>query len=145
MKQRRLSYSLVSLLIVFTACCVFLALLPTIQKYYAWSVIKKELAAVSGNPEFLQFGYEETLAAARPVFVSTIEQLVELGPDATKDEKYRLFKELTYRLYHLDETVETVERETFYESKWMIASIVGISKTEEECLEFENNLMIWRD
>ena len=114
-------------------------------KQYNWHRTKVRLAEYAKSDGYLKYGYPETMEAARPIFRRLIDQLIESGPDAPRDQQYALFKQLTYDLYHIDEAVETVEREQFYETTWGIASIVGIGATREESDDFEDKLMIWRD
>ena len=145
MKAIPRNFSLLFLLGFLACVCVGLALMPIIVKHYNWTTTKRELIEYTRSDEYLKYGYPETMAAARPIYQTLVDGLIECGPDATIDDKNALMKQLTYDLYHLDENVETVEREQFYDTTWGIAYIVGVGSTPEEGLDFEQKLMEWRD
>ena len=116
-----------------------------IVKHYNRKSFERKLVECTNEHGYLKGGYPETMDAARPIFKRFVNDLIKIGPDAKQPDKYALIKQLTYDLYHLDQKVETVERDIFYSTTCKIAAIAGIGLTPKESQEFESNLEKWRD
>ena len=97
------------------------------------------------NTDFLSGGYEDTMSAAKPHFEQLIDGLIELGPDADGELKFKLFAVCVERVYELDEPIETVERDVFFEAWMRLAEIAGFCNTKQDAFEFEKRYLEVRD
>ena len=108
------------------------------------SMRMKELSEFQ-NTNFLDGGYTDTMVAARPHFDRLIEGLIMLDSDTDYEAKFALFAECIEKVYTLDETIETLERDVFFDAWMQIARIAGFCKTKEDAYSFEQRYLEVRD
>jgi hypothetical protein len=103
----------------------------------------KELSAYR-KTNYLQYGYEEVLVAAKPIFEELIDSLIRLPEDAPEAERLFVFQCCVESLNKLDRNealmygIDTIEREEFCEKLYQIGKIVGLDPKTD----FVDN---WRD
>lgn len=97
---------------------------------------REELTAFRETP-YLQYGYEEVIVAAKPIFEALIDDLIHLPENASEAERLLVFEHCVERLNELDGSddlssgIDTIEREEFCEQLYVIGEIVGLDPTTD--------------
>jgi len=105
---------------------------------------REELAAFRVTP-YLKYGYEDVIAAAKPIFEALIDDLIHLPENASEAERLLVFQRCVERLNEMDESedlsygIDTIEREEFCEQLYTIGEIVGLDPTSD----FVDNWREW--
>ena len=124
-------FSLKTMLIGITAIAISIAGYPTAMKIYDWQSGQKRLAKFA-KTHYLKYGYEDVNAAAEPVFKQTIENLCEVGPFTSEEEKLEILEHCVLELNkiqydrNMKHSIETVERELYCDIVLQLGDCVGV-------------------
>ena len=141
----KLNFRIRSLFFLTFIVSVGIVAAPYVSKIWTWRISVSELTEFRQS-NYLKFGYADVNSKTRPIFETTIDQLIEVGPFATTDEKIEVFESCVSRLNHLNQelwmipghgVIETVERELYCDVISILGQKVGI--------DINPQLEDWRD
>lgn len=91
------------------------------------------------NGNFLAEGDPELLEKLRPAFVTLINRLKDLGPNAAEEDRLEAFAKAFDLINRHEGEIETVERETILEAIYHIGEIVGLSRETQFAEEWRGD------
>lgn len=80
------------------------------------------------NTDFLDEGYPELLEKIRPALVGLVNNLDQLGEDASDEQRRAAFAEAFEQINQYEDEIETVERETILDAIYDIGELVGFDR-----------------